>query len=447
MNNLKGLAIWCAGWFLACTATNICIADSAVSLLSGFDAARLEAVYPPRDADAAGELAKLVYRLRAIDPNALDARVGNTAGYQLGDAIRIDGEIQEIKVLKVPSRLVEFVELSYLHLIVVDTGTAAVRVATAMLPRDAKRTDRVSGIGVVIETSAADDSEHDLQPAAIATARLRWFPQTSKTAGWQLLGDEGLDVSLLAEVAARNRRPLLAEDGDAFYSMLAAAATISRRDDLPTPSLADPVMLLREPENLGGQWLRMNLETVQVTRITVAEPHRQAQLGSDHYFQIDAVGDLGNTVVKMERAAGDEGPPAIFANRYPVSVVIRELPEFLSQRIRGQEGGDAIVSNIKVMVGVDVFFYRLWSYSTDFMSQHGGLDQFGPLLVGARIRNREPTSNDPVGSSAIGWIAAIAVISAIVATWYWNRRISAHDLEIRQRRKASDAEQLQLPQL
>jgi hypothetical protein len=228
MKNQKGLAIWCAGWFLACTATNICIADSAVSLLSGFDAARLEAVYPPRGADAAGELAKLVYRLRAIDPNALDARVGNTAGYQLGDAIRIDGEIQEIKVLKVPSRLVEFVELSYLHLIVVDTGTAAVRVATTMLPRDAKRTDRVSGIGVVIETSAADDSEHDLQPAAIATARLRWFPQTSKTAGWQLLGDEGLDVSLLAEVAARNRRPLLAEDGDAFYSMLAAAATISQ---------------------------------------------------------------------------------------------------------------------------------------------------------------------------------------------------------------------------
>jgi hypothetical protein len=423
------------------------MADSAVSLLSGFDADRLEAVYPPQDAESAGELAKLIYRLRTIDPHALEARVGNAAGYQLGDAIRIDGAIQEIKILKVPSRLVEFVELSHLHLIVVDNGTTAVRVATTTLPRDAKRTDRVSGIGVVIETSAADDTEHDLQPVAIASARLRWFPQTSKSVGWQLLSDEGLDVSLLAEVAARNRRPLLAEDGDAFYSMLAAAATISQRGGLPTPSLADPVMLLSEPEKLGGQWLQMNLETVQVTRITVAEPRRQEQLGSDHYYQIDAAGDLGNTVVKMERAAGDEGPPAIFANRYPVSVVIRDLPEFLSQRIRVQEGGDAIVSNIKVMVGVDVFFYRLWSYSTDFMSQHGGLDQFGPLLVAARIRNREPTSNDPVGANVIGWIAAIAVISAIVATWYWNRRVSAHDLEIRQSRKARDAEQLQLPPL
>ena len=113
----------------------------------------------------------------------------------------------------------------------------------------------------------------------------------------------------------------------------------------------------------------MDLETVQVTRISVTEPHRQTQLGSDHYYQIDAVGDLGNVVIKIERPAGDEGPAATFENRYPVSVVVRELPDFLSQRIRVQEGGDAIVSQIKVLVGVDAFFYRLWSYSTVFMDR------------------------------------------------------------------------------
>ncbi len=75
----------------------------------------------------------------------------------------------------------------------------------------------------------------------------------------------------------------------------------AQRDELPQPQAVEPVTLLSEPDGLVGQWLRMDLETVQVTRIAVTEPHRQAQLGSDHYYQIDAVGDLKNVVVKIER--------------------------------------------------------------------------------------------------------------------------------------------------
>ncbi len=64
--------------------------------------------------------------------------------------------------------------------------------------------------------------------------------------------------------------------------------------------------------------------------------------------------------------------------------MVRELPDFLKQQIRVQEGGDAVLAEIRVMVQADVFFYRLWSYSTDFMNQMGGGDQFGPLLVAAQ---------------------------------------------------------------
>lgn len=424
------------------TAASPCAAETAIELLSGFDAERLQQAYPPRDSDSAGELAKLVYRLRTIDSRSLEQRAEAEAEAALGDAVVIDGSIQEIKRLKVPERLVEFIELTHLYLVDVAREDAApIRVVSASLPREAKVGDRVRGAGVAIETT--DDPQ--ARVLAVAVPRMSWFPAAAGRAGWQLLSDAGVDVSLLADVASRDRRALQSEDGDAFYSMLAAAAEISGQADLAPPTPADPVLLLRESRNLGGQWLRMDLETVQVTRIAVTEPARQAQLGSDHYYQIDAVGDLGNTVIRMERLPDDPGEPAVFANRYPVSVVIRELPEFLRQRIRAQEGGDAVVSDVKVMIGADVFFYRLWSYSTDFMNQHGGMDQFGPLLIGARLSDREPTTDDPAGVSVIGWIAAVAVILAIVAVWYWNRRLSAQDLAVREKRKARDAQQLQLP--
>ncbi len=414
---------------------DVCSADSAISLLSGFDAARIEAAYPAVDDDSAGELAKLVYRLQNVDTEALRSRVGNATN-ELGDAILVAGKIQNIMALKVPDRLVEFLELSRLQLLDVDTDQGPVQVVTTALPPDAKPGDGVSGVGVLIE---------DASVTAIATARLRWFPESPESDGWKLLSESGLDVSLLADAGSRNRKPLMAEDGEAFYSLLAAAAKVAPRDKLPEPQTVEPVKLLSEPDGLVGQWLRMDLETVQVTRIAVTEPHRQTQLGSDHYYQIDAVGDLNNVVVKIQRPEGNVGPPILFENRYPVSVVVRDLPEFLKQQIRIQEQGDAVLSEIKVLIQADVFFYRLWSYSTDFMSRQGGGDQFGPLLVAARIHNQQPTSADPAGVSVIGWIAAIGVVSAIFAAWLWNRWTSGHDAEVRRKRKERESEQLEIP--
>jgi hypothetical protein len=426
-------------------------AESAISLLSGFDTQRIDAVYPPTDDEAAGELAKLAYRLRSIDPDALDSKVGDSADAQLGDAVAIDGKIEEIQYLKVPARLVDVLELSRLHVVTVTAGDSVVQVVTTALPQQAGQGDHVSGTGVVIQIGSAADDKNSTHPIAIASPRLGWFPQSAENVGWQLLSDAGVDISLLAEVGSRNRRPLLSEDGNAFYAILAAAASLGNQggqpnpDNLPAPGWVEPVTLLRDPEKMSGQWVRMDLETVQITRIAVTEPARQSQLGSNHYYQIDAVGDLGNTIVKIEPARGEEGPPALFEGRYPVSIVSRELPDFLRRAIRNQEGGDAVVSQIKLMVGVDAFFYRLWSYETDFMNQHGSGEQFGPLLIAARLSNREPTSSDPAGVSTIGWIAAGVVILSIVAMWFWNRRNSARDLEVRQKRKSRESEQLQLP--
>ena len=413
-------------------------AETAIPLLGGFDTERIASVYPPIDDEASGELAKLIYRLGKVDPSSIATIAAKPSdNVNLGDAWQASGTITKISIIKVPNRLHEFLELTELQLIVAEQDDQEIRIVTAEFPRRAKAGDKFAGPGVVIEKNDSGNT------TVIAASRIKWFPSSPKNVGWKLLSEAGLDVGLIAAANSRNRKPLAGEDGDAFYCMLSAAHRIQ---SIATPDAVQlaPVDLLQSPQDFGGQRIQMELETAQITRISVTEPTRQNQLQSNHYFQIDAMGDLKNVVIKIESPDPD-GPPVTFENRYPVSLVVRELPDFLRQKIRAREGGDAVTSDVRVMIAVDGFFYRLWSYSTDFMKQHGGGNQFGPLVVAARIHNREPTNDDPAGVGAIGWIAAIAVLLGILAIWAWGRRTAAVDRELSQRRKDRQAEHIQLP--
>ncbi|MDB4807803.1 hypothetical protein OAH22_02990 [bacterium] len=441
--------------FLLCGSSVGYTSESVIPLLSGFDQERVAAAYPPTDGETLGELAKLLYRLRSVDPtklqsmatqNANESESGASQAMSVGDAASLAGTIKSMQLVPIPKELIEFLEFKQLHVLTVQiTDGKEIKVITFPLPQGAKVGDRLEGAGIALQVKQSS-ANTSLITSAILCNRLRWLPTSSPITGWQLLRDQGVDISLLAGLGTRNRQTLLAEDGDAFYSMMAAASDLEQsKKEIPTPSEIAPVTLLQGSSELTGQWIRMKLETVLITRISVTEPQRQAELGSDHYYQIDAVGDLGNVVVQIERPAGDTGPPASFNNRYPVSVVTRSLPVFLERQIQQQEGGDAIISELKTMIQMDGFFFRLWSYETDFMAQHGGGDQFGPLVIAAAIRNKQPDSTDPTGVNLIGSAAACAVILGIFGIWAWQRRTDSRDRAVRDRKKEKEAESLRIP--
>ncbi|MDG2220323.1 MAG: hypothetical protein P8L85_03030 [Rubripirellula sp.] len=415
-------------------------ADSAIDLLSGFDESRIESAYPLGDEAAVGELAKMIYRLKTIREDSLRDRLGDDDAVQLGDAVQLAGELVRARRVSVPDALVEFLEFTDLFLIDVTTeeGTTRQLVCPAF-PRDAKPGDGITALGVVVDLATEGGW------TAMAASRVQWSPRNTSEQGWQLLSDAGFDVALLAGVQQRSRQPLVAQDGDGFYSMLAAARQIGKRADNPKAASLESVELLSRPEGLTGKWLSLVMETVQITRIAITDPARQDQLGQDHYFQIDAVVDLGEVIVKIERPDPSSGPPAIFENRYPVSVVAAEIPVFLQDRIRLQQGGEAVVSEHRSLIAVDGFFYRLWSYESEFMSQNGGGDQFGPLLVAAKIMDRTPNADDPIGVRVIGWVAAVGVVAGILFFWVWSRLVAARDRDARRLRRQREADQVQLP--
>jgi len=265
-------------------------------------------------------------------------------------------------------------------------------------------------------------------------------------AGWLMLGRRGFDVALLEGVRARNRQPLREEDAAAFYPLLRIASSLGQPDDPANenraldaePTLEPAADLLRDAEKMVGRYISIDLKTIRVTRINVTEPTTQQQLGSDHYWQLDAIGDLGNVVIKIE--SGD-GESATFENRYPVSVAIKELPPFLMKAISPSNPSPDTetidVAMISTQVSVAGFFYRLWSYESDFMNQHGGGKQFGPLIIASRIMDREPTRTDAVGVSRLGWYFAALVVFGILAATVGGIISSRRDSKAKQRARAS----------
>jgi hypothetical protein len=427
-------------------------AESAIDLLSGFDSQRLQAVYPIDGDPAVQELAKLVYRVRHIDPRVLSARALSsglateselTDRGTIGDAVAFKGTVTAMRIIELPPQLAEYLEFTQLHVATIHDpdSDSNFELVTDKFASQASPGDHIEGVGVVIESGPGNPAPI----VAIATADVRWFPQQVKNQGWRLLRDAGVDMGLMAGLAARNRRPLETADSDAFYAWLGAARAVARADTLPTPQSVQPLDMLQQPDELVGQWLEIDVQTVQITRVTVSVPQRREALGGDHYFQIDAIGDLQQVVVEIQPSEPGEQKVS-FQGRYPVSLVVAELPEFLRQRMAAETGDDSVVTSLHTKIRVRGFFFRLWSYESEYMTLAGGGKQFGPLIVAAQIMDLEPpAAADPPASDAIAIAAAGVVLAAIVGIFWWHRKTEAQDRAIRQTRQDRQSERTKFP--
>ncbi|WP_286177664.1 hypothetical protein [Stieleria mannarensis] len=409
-------------------------AASAVDLLSGFDAVRIGGCFPVSDSEVAGEMSRLLYRLRKADEDVLASRSSGpirdesvAAGLTTGDAVEVEGTITAVRQYEVPESLTEFLDLkSFQELVLALPGSEeSISVFAPPLVGKISQGDRVKAMAVVIDASSAEQ--------VFAAGRVAWFPSMAESVGWKLLARQGVDLSRIAEAASRNRRSLEAADGDAFYSMLAAAKDLNTEPFDPanplTPLAVQPVALLQSPQDYHGQWIRMNASTVRITRISVTDPARQQQLGQDHYYQIDASGDLGNTIIQLARGEGETGDPILMSGTYPVSLVSATLPSFLSEQFKDK---DAVVAMVGHPVSIDGFFYRLWSYKNEFMTREGGGKQVGPLVVVSAWQSMAPPTDENDEVQVIGYALAVAIVVAILATIWWTRRNAKEDAKVRE---------------
>ncbi len=451
----------CLAWtLLSISLSTPLSAQSLMDLLPGYDAKRLDGLVwqlsptSERPSVNTGELAKLIYRIDRLSEVALHTRVDRSATPPVvGDAVMIEGKVSKTVQLPIDADLQDYLEFKKIELIwLPDIDGAPHLLISRTLPSEAVMGDRISGMGVrvriPIETREMEKSSDNLPPLGFDRIRssgivdvagqLNWIPAHPKSAADAVLANSGVDLSQLGDLDKLDRQPLSDSDSSLFYPMI-GAADIQNVDREKNAGLFEeihsmrkskldvsPVDLLENPINYTGEWIRLDVETVRVTRVVVQSPERQRQVGSEHYYEIDAVGDLGNVQLEIEVPGGER---VTMENRYPVTIITAHLPDFL----KPSDGDDEqLVFTGIVPIRVEGFFYRLWSYESDLMQSHGG-KQFAPLIIAGVIEDRRSNSTDPMGVQAIGNIAAIGVIAAIVGVIIFGVITRRGDRRARQR--------------
>ncbi|MEM9588561.1 MAG: hypothetical protein AAGA03_14860, partial [Planctomycetota bacterium] len=454
----SGLIVWflALGWTFGGSAS--VNAESALDLISGFDSQRVAAIQPVDDQASVDEVARLLYRLERLRAPTLESRLVPQS-QEPGNALRFKGRIQSTRMLSVSANQSEYLEMSAVLELTIDqsVGRADDQPSTSKplppemtdepalslvytIPQESRWQvgDFVSGVGIDLSTPGSPSL---LGGSVIASAHIAWTPQVMPSKGWELLSKQGVDLGEIDGLSARNGKPLSAKDTSLFYSMLRSADAL--KADATSPQAVRPIELLKDPKSLIGHWISVPVQIVRITRVLVPANERVArqQLDADHYYQLDAIGSLDKTAIRIEPPDG--GSPIVIRNRYPISIVTKTLPATLREAMRDDQGNVTGISTRRSSVTARGFFFRLWSYESEFMNQRGGGDQVGPLIIAADLSPVTGNAAVESGLKWITWTAAGAVILAILATLIWSVRNSKRDAKLRRDQQAR--QQIDLP--
>ena len=231
--------------------------------------------------------------------------------------------------------------------------------------------DAEAGEGLDAEGVLAGDD--DAVPVFIGD-RLGWYPGNEDpdfgiSNPQALLAQAGVDIGRFDEVRRLNLKPFRSEDKESFYPMIGAVNRISYAD-VADDTPGDFLELVRNPRDHFGELVTISGQVRRCIEVRVTDEDVQERLGVDHYYELDMFVPI-DAKISIDTETGE---PLIYENRFPVTVVVAELPE-----------GETPESFSRKPATMKGFFYRFWSYRNEFTVQAGTAQgQICPLIVGMK---------------------------------------------------------------
>ena len=366
--------------------------------------------------------AKLVWRLSRVSTESLDRLAvsqqdADLSELEVFETVSISGRAQTIRQIKVPESLSESLGMESIWIVEAKSGKDSFAVLCKSVPAQwvgqPEIDQPIRATSVVVVQSTTDNPR-----PLMVSPNVGWYPDSTSeslgvSAGWVELADAGFDAGQFTLIRKKNRTSLSSSESPAFYEFLSCSREPVSDDteaiDL-VPSQIETVDLLKSAD-LIGDYIRLRVETARIQHVYDAS--MLSKIGQDHYWEIDAFGDLENVRIQAKSSDGDD--KIEFGNRYPVTIMTLELPSELSSLV--QDGGTVTKAMLmhQTTLDVDGFFYRLWSYDTDFIGSRGGDQQIGPLIAARHIRVVTPTKVT-ASSQQLGWIAAGGFFFCLTAT-------------------------------
>ena len=255
--------------------------------------------------------------------------------------------------------------------------------------------------------------------------------------GWQMLLQRGWDLSWLDRLESLQGQSMTSKESKAFYSMIAASRNPPppTLDGVSSANLQEPIAimpLIRRAEGTKkrrgvpseaslsvGLRTQATVQVRRVQRIEVDDPQWRPVLGSNHYFQIDGLADIGRNKIEINYGEGTE--PVVFQREFPIALVAASVPDWLLV-----DSGDADPSTSqswypRMRTDVEGWFYRMWKYKTTQVSIATDDTQFqhGPMVVIDRIELGKPLDAAGVNPRATASWSTIATTLAGFAIIGW----------------------------
>ncbi|MFM7932443.1 MAG: hypothetical protein ACKO9Q_32395, partial [Pirellula sp.] len=184
-----------------------------------------------------------------------------------------------------------------------------------------------------------------------------------------------------------------------------------------------------------GERVRARVQVRRIQRVDVRNPQHQAWLGSNHYYQLDGVADIGPS--RIEVKYGKDFEPISYEREFPITLVAAGLPSWIlaDPTTLGAQGqsleantdldtSSSIVWSTKIRVDVMGYAYRVWRFRTPQVSaatQDTGYQQAPMMIVDRWELSQGPSLDDEknqqsklsmgsivttiIGLAAIGWFA------------------------------------------
>ncbi len=117
-----------------------------------------------------------------------------------------------------------------------------------------------------------------------------------------------------------------------------------------------------------GDYLRFRFNIRRVTRVVVEEPEIARQYGVRQYYQLDGFVPLGDLVIRL--GADSEHASTVFQERFPAAIVVANLPVAIEREAESVAAGRSQAESLNRNVEVDAFFFKVWSYKTEYVQQN-----------------------------------------------------------------------------
>ena len=280
----------------------------------------------------------------------------------------------------------------------------------------------IQGLGLISqEKENQPEGANPSVPQVVIASRVAWQSHQSATGqgtdqlatglqpklspGWTALLRSHWDLASCDAIELLHGQSLNSKDTRPFYTLLAASNEPQSQETEDraysvmewirrTESMKSTKSLVREQQRSVAERIDARVQIRRIQRVDVRNAQSQAWLGSNHYYQLDGLADIGPS--RIEVKYGKDYEPIAYEREFPITLVATKLPAWLlsdpttlisssdlSQETIDLDSASSIAWTTKIRVDVSGYAYRIWRFRTPQVSavtQDTGYQQ-APMLV------------------------------------------------------------------